>query len=89
MGSGGRRKGFRVQSESSDIFHMVRELRGKHGLTQAELASMAGISLPALQRFEAGNRSAQLNTINRILTVLGCELTVRIKKTAPESSHAR
>ena len=66
-----------MTTTKNEIHEISRGLRKQHGITQANLAIMAGVSLPALQRFEAGNATARMDTIRKILAALGYELTVR------------
>ena len=49
----------------------ARQRRKTQGLTQARLATIAGVSTPSVSRFERGEKDIQLSTIMRILTVLG------------------
>ncbi|MBC7533758.1 MAG: helix-turn-helix transcriptional regulator [Oligoflexus sp.] len=66
-----------MADSSNPIAFKAQALRKQHRLTQSALAEIAGVSLPALQRFEAGNETTQLDTVSKILLALGCELTVR------------
>lgn len=45
--------------------------RKSQGLTQAEVASLAEVSLPTLIKFEAGSTSIRAHVAARILKVLG------------------
>ncbi len=55
---------------------LIEGLRTKVGLTQAQLAKMAGVSLPMIGRLERGNlgRIPTLATINKVSRALGYEV---------------
>ncbi|HEV7827454.1 MAG TPA: helix-turn-helix transcriptional regulator [Pseudonocardiaceae bacterium] len=63
----------------------VRELRVQQGLSQTELARRAGMTQPAVARFEAGGTVPTLPVLERLARSLGAELTVQL---APSSSVA-
>ena len=52
-----------------DLGHNLAKERLRSGLTQAQLATEAGVSLPTIKRLEAGN-STQLTNLIRILRAL-------------------
>ncbi|GKS77219.1 helix-turn-helix domain-containing protein [Acidovorax sp. SUPP950] len=54
----------------------IRHLRSTLRLTSAELARLAGISHRALQDIEQGRSPGTVQTMNRILGVLGLRLGV-------------
>lgn len=54
----------------------VRELRRKAGLTQTELARIAGTSQPTIAAYEAGLKSPTMKTLSRIARAVGLEATV-------------
>ena len=54
----------------------VRELRRKAGLTQTELARIAGTSQPTIAAYEAGRKSPTLQTLSRIARAVGLEAMV-------------
>jgi ribosome-binding protein aMBF1 (putative translation factor) len=56
----------------------VRELRLTRGWSQAELASAAGMTQPAVARFEAGGTVPTLSVLGRIARALDADLTVRV-----------
>ena len=65
-----------------EVAHLVSELRGKAGLSQAEVAKKAGVSQPMIARLEAGDdrRTPTLDTIYKILRVLGYTFTLDVKR---------
>ncbi|MGI9119261.1 MAG: helix-turn-helix domain-containing protein [Acidimicrobiales bacterium] len=53
---------------------LIREARLRAGLTQAELARRAGTSQPAIARYERGDVSPRVATLDRIIRACGLEL---------------
>lgn len=56
------------------IGELIRQMRLERGITQTELAKVAGTSQPAIARLEAGRLSPSLDTVERILHGLGLRL---------------
>ncbi|MBL6280163.1 helix-turn-helix transcriptional regulator [Micromonospora fiedleri] len=68
------------------IGEQIARLRSAAHLTQDQLAERAGISVDVIRRLEQGVRhSARLNTLTKIATALGAELSVII---APRTTFA-
>lgn len=59
---------------------VVREAFARSGLTQAELASKAGISQPVLSAYLAGKKIMRLDTLEKLATPLGLALVPRGEK---------
>lgn len=55
---------------------IVREVRERHGLSQARLARRAGTSQSFVSRVEAGAISPTVETLDRLLLVMGEQLDV-------------
>ncbi|MDQ3306555.1 MAG: helix-turn-helix domain-containing protein [Actinomycetota bacterium] len=53
---------------------LIREARLRAGLTQAELAQRAGTSQPAVARYERGDVSPRVATLDRVVRACGLEL---------------
>lgn len=53
---------------------LIREARLRAGLTQAELARRAATSQPAIARYERGDVSPRVDTLDRIVRACGLEL---------------
>lgn len=68
---------------ASNSGRRVRELRVQQGLSQTELARRAGMTQPAVARFEAGGTVPTFPLLERLARSLGVELTVQL---APSSS---
>ena len=66
-----------------ELAHRMARLRVERGITQAELAGMAGVGKSTIERIERGH-DTQLSTLIRLLRVLG--LSDRIDQLIPEST---
>ena len=55
------------------FFETLRRHRELFGLTQAKLSMLSGVSLPTIQNIEAGRANPELETIQKLLHVLGME----------------
>lgn len=64
------------------IAKTIEDIRLKSGLTQAQLAKKAKVSQPMIARLEKGDqdRVPTLSTINKVLTALGYEADLTIRK---------
>lgn len=76
---------FKIAYEESRFYlqvaHLVRDLRDKTGLSQKEVAKKAKVSQPMIARLENGDhrRTPTIETIHRILTILGYQLILEVK----------
>ncbi|OLL18253.1 MULTISPECIES: helix-turn-helix transcriptional regulator [unclassified Rhodococcus (in: high G+C Gram-positive bacteria)] len=55
--------------------HFV-DRRHRLGLTQSELADLAGVSRSSVQSLESGRATVQLDLVVAIADALGCDLTL-------------
>lgn len=53
---------------------VVVECRKRSGLSQNDLATLAGVGRTAVQRLESGNMTIQMDTLLKILKVLNINL---------------
>ena len=60
----------------SGVGGWVRELRGRHGLTQSQLAYRAGTSQQAVSRIEAGEVSPSVALLERFAASCGEQVTL-------------
>jgi HTH-type transcriptional regulator/antitoxin HipB len=65
-----------------DLAAVVRGRRKDLGLSQAELATRAGVSRKWIYQFEAGKPTAELRLILRVLDALGLALDVADRERA-------
>lgn len=64
------------QRRARAIGERVRGARNALGLRQDELAMAAGVSTRAIHQIEHGKPTSRLDTLGRVLDVLGMELRV-------------
>ena len=57
---------------------LIREARQRAGLTQAELASRAGLHQPAVARLEAGRNAVSLDDVVRMVRLCWLDLEFHI-----------
>lgn len=58
----------------------IKERRDTLGITQPDLAEMAGISKNTLYKIETGQANPTLKVLNKIADILGMEITMTVKK---------
>lgn len=77
-----------TRRQARDIGERVRGARKELGLRQDELAIAAGVSTRAIHQIEHGKPTSRLDTLSRVLDVLGLALTVaersRVRPAGPE-----
>ena len=56
-------------SSRVDTSEVVKEFRGRHGLSQTTLSRLTGIPQPVLSMYENGRRNPSIETLERILSV--------------------
>lgn len=81
-GSAEFRDGFDEARRAYLIGRAVRERRVALGLTQAELATRAGMTQSALSRLEGGGSVPTIPVLDRLAGAMGTELTVAFEPTA-------
>jgi HTH-type transcriptional regulator / antitoxin HipB len=69
-------KPFRLYTAAS-VGPAIRHFREEAGLTQAELADMAGLNRSYLSELEQGKETEQMRRILRILKLLGVRATLQ------------
>ncbi len=62
-----------------EIGKIIQERRDFLNLTQKDIAEISGITFKSISEIELGIRNPSVNTLNKILEVLGLELSVQIK----------
>jgi len=72
----GSSRPFRLYSAAS-VGPAIRQYREEAGLTQAQLADMAGLHRSYLSELERGSETEQLRRILRVLKLLGVRATLR------------
>lgn len=62
-----------------DAAALIGHARREAGLTQAQLAARAGTSQPAVARYESGETSPAVSTLNRLLKACGQQVAVSLR----------
>ncbi len=72
------------QAEIVDLFaSRLRELRQSRGMTQAELARQAHVTVSYIWRLESGGAAPGIDLVDRLARALGTTLTELLPTTAP------
>ena len=66
----------RSRSGSDALADRFVARRHQLGVTQTELADLAGVSRSSVQAIEAGKRTAQFDVVLAIAEALGCDLVL-------------
>ena len=66
-------------SSSAELGRLVRKTRKEQGLTQLDVAGLAGLSNRFVIDLERGKETLQLQKVLDVLALLGLELTARRK----------
>jgi transcriptional regulator with XRE-family HTH domain len=67
-----------VSPDAALFGQRVRELREKRKMTQTDLATAAGMSLPYVSDVERGVKVPSLTTLVRLAVALNCKLTALV-----------
>lgn len=62
-----------------DIPKIISERRKVLGITQTDLAEMAGVGVATVKDLERGKGNPSLKTLERLCVVLGFEIELKIK----------
>lgn len=66
----------------------LRALRKRHGLTQAQLGALIGVSQARIAEIEANPGSVNFEQLMKLLSVLGVSLTLQEEEAAPAATRA-
>lgn len=58
----------------------ITERRGFLQLRQEDLAEMSGVAIKTIHLIESGSGNPSMNTLEKVATVLGLELSLQLKK---------
>ncbi len=72
---------------STDMGKLIRFYRKQSGLSQKEIAKIAGIGKTALFDIEKGKKTVQINTLLKVLDVLNIKLKFETPFPAPDVSE--
>lgn len=59
--------------------NLLRSARAKKGISQAQLATLAGVPRSTVERIEAGTRQPSLVTLSRLLAAVELEMRIRLE----------
>ena len=62
--------------DSTSLGLIVRRERKAQKLRQAELAAVSGVGIRFIVDLEAGKPTLQLEKVLRVITILGCDITI-------------
>lgn len=63
-----------------DFGKIIKERRNLLGLTQQDLADYSGLSLRIIKSIETGKGNPSLNTLHKLVDILGLEIILQVKK---------
>ena len=61
------------------LIKIVKERRDTLKVTQESLAQLSGVGLRTLKQFESGKGNPTLQTLQKIVDVLGLEVSLKLK----------
>jgi len=64
----------------SEIGEKIKERRDTLGITQPDLAEMAGVNINTIYNIESGRGNPTLSKLNNVLNILGMEITLTVKR---------
>lgn len=62
---------------------LLREARGRAGLSQSELARRAGVAQSVISAYESGKREPALPTLSRLIAATGHQVTITLERSDP------
>ncbi|AHH93453.1 hypothetical protein GCM10010174_32020 [Kutzneria viridogrisea] len=85
MAEPGAEEAYQAARLAFELGKAVREMREQRGWTQSQLAETAGMTQPAVARFEAGGTVPTIPVLERLARALEAKLVVQL---TPGSSAA-
>ncbi len=64
---------------NEQLVRIIKDRRDALQVSQETLAELSGVGLRTLKQFERGKGNPTLLTMNKILDVLGLEISIKIK----------
>jgi len=64
----------------SEICRKIKERRSLLGITQQDLSDISGVGLRTIKEIETNKGNPSVNTLLKIIDVLGMELELKIKR---------
>jgi len=66
---------------SIEIVQTIKKRREMMQVTQETLAELSGVGLRTLKQFESGKGNPTLQTLQKLVDILGMEVCLQVKKT--------
>jgi transcriptional regulator with XRE-family HTH domain len=66
---------------SKEIIQAIKDRREMLHVTQETLAELSGVGLRTLKQFESGKGNPTLQSLQKLVNVLGMEVCLQVKKT--------
>lgn len=64
-----------------DIGNIIKERRAKLGISQQDMADYSGVGISTVKDLERGVGNPSLQTLQKILEVVGLEMKLQVKQT--------
>ena len=64
-----------------DIAADIKKRRTRLGISQQDLAEFAGVGIATVKDIERGKGNPSLQTLQKLMEVLGLEMTLRVRNT--------
>jgi y4mF family transcriptional regulator len=64
-----------------DIATDIKKRRMRLGISQQDLAELAGVGIATVKDIERGKGNPSLQTLQKLLEVLGLEMTLQVRNT--------
>jgi y4mF family transcriptional regulator len=64
----------------TEVVNKLKQRREELGITQVDLASLAGVGLRTVKEIEGGKSNPTVETLYKLAEVLGMELKIEVKK---------
>lgn len=66
--------------DKTELAEIIKRRRADLSITQPDLAEITGIGLRTLKRIEKGEGNITLEVLTKMLTVLGLQIEITVKK---------
>ena len=60
--------------QATPLREYVKQMRKRHGLTQADLSEKAGVGLRFVRELEQGKETLRIDKVNQVLSLFGAEM---------------
>ena len=64
-----------------DVAVEIKKRRTRLGISQQDLAEFAGVGIATVKDLERGKGNPSLQTLQKLMEVLGLEMTLRVRNT--------